>query len=236
MGIANCLCRDLTEKCRHCSPKCFRDLWLFRNFSEEEYSLLQSIGRLKVFSRGQLVFLQGTPSDEMFLIKAGRIKLSKYLPDGSEVILDFRKSGELFGENAFIGEELFPMNAAAMEETITCGAKRSDLESLILRHPRIGITMLGNMSERIQNLSIRVENMAIGNLEERLFQILCHIAKEHGSKMGTLSRIAFPLTHEDLGFLASAHRVSVTKALSRLLKSGRVIRKGKMYSLPGDHP
>lgn len=231
-ATTRCVCRELTERRQDCSSRCFCELWLFENFTEEEYDLLQTIGRQRVFAKGQTLFLEGTPSDEMFLVKTGRIKLSKYLDDGSEVILDFRKSGELFGENAFTGEEVFPMNASALEETVTCGARKADLERLILANPRVGLTVMRNMSKKMHALTIRLENMAIGDLEERLFQILFQIAKEHGVQAGTNRRIAFPLTHEELGFLANAHRVSVTKALNKLLRSGRVVREGKTYSLP----
>lgn len=39
--------------------------------------------------------------------------------------------------------------------------------------------------------------------------------------------IAFPLTHEKIGFLVGAHRVSITKALKKLQDAVRVRSKGK---------
>ncbi len=232
MTTADCLCRELAKRQGDCSSKCFGKLWLFESFSEEEYRLLQSVGRQRTFSKGQMVFLQGAPFDEMFLVKTGLIRLSKCFEDGSEVILGFRKSGELFGENALMGEEVFPMNAIAMEETLTCGAKIAGIEKIVLENPHIGWTMMKNMSLRIRALTARLESMAIGSLEERLFQTLTDIAKEHGVKKDNSYNMTFPLTHEELGFLVQAHRVSVTRALNNLLRSGRVARNGKMYLLP----
>ena len=40
----------------------------------------------------------------MFLIKSGRIKLSKIFADGREATLDYRKAGDTFGENMFTSE------------------------------------------------------------------------------------------------------------------------------------
>ncbi|MGB5421401.1 MAG: cyclic nucleotide-binding domain-containing protein [Desulfobacterales bacterium] len=48
---------------------------------------------------GQPLFLQGDPTDEMFLIKGGRVKLSKVLEDGTELKLDIRKACDFVGEN-----------------------------------------------------------------------------------------------------------------------------------------
>jgi CRP/FNR family transcriptional regulator len=39
----------------------------------------------------------------------------------------------------------------------------------------------------------------------------------------------FQLTHEDLGFLVGAHRVSVTRMMKRLKASGRIDSEGKLY-------
>jgi CRP/FNR family transcriptional regulator, cyclic AMP receptor protein len=228
----NCSCKDIAGKYKNYSTKCFCKFWLFENFSEEEYNILKTIGKQKIISKGQTVFFQGAPADEIFLIKTGRIKLLKYFKDGSEIILDFRKNGEILGENAFINEGFFPMHAIAMEETITCGAKKTDLEKIILKYPDIGLTIMKNMSEKISTLTNRLGDMTIGNLEDRLYQILINIAKRHGLKNSKGYQIAFTLTHEELGFLANAHRVSVTKAVNKLIKSGKVIRKGKIYSFP----
>ena len=54
-----------------------------------------------------------------FLLKTGRIKLSKVDDDGSEVTLDFRKVGDFIGENILTGQEDYPLRAWALEDTIT---------------------------------------------------------------------------------------------------------------------
>ncbi|MCF8107840.1 MAG: helix-turn-helix domain-containing protein [Desulfohalobiaceae bacterium] len=49
-------------------------------------------------------------------------------------------------------------------------------------------------------------------------------------KLKTLNQ--FPLTHEDLGFLVGAHRVSITRAMKELKQSGRIVSQGKTMLLP----
>ena len=64
------------------------------------------------------MFLQGDPADKMFLIKGGRIKLSKVLEDGSELTLDIRKAGDFVGENMFSEEGEYPVSAYCLEDTL----------------------------------------------------------------------------------------------------------------------
>jgi CRP/FNR family transcriptional regulator len=44
--------------------------------------------------------------------------------------------------------------------------------------------------------------------------------------------IQFPLTHEDLGFLIGAHRVSITRVMKRLKDSGKILQMGRKLVLP----
>jgi CRP/FNR family transcriptional regulator len=45
--------------------------------------------------------------------------------------------------------------------------------------------------------------------------------------------IHFPLTQEELAFLTGSHRVSVSRVMKGLARSGRVLRKGRYLVLPG---
>ena len=116
----------------------------------------------------------------MFLIKGGRVRLSKVLEDGSELTLDIRKAGDFVGENMFSKEGQYPVSATCLEETITCGFNRSRFEKLVLQHPNIGLQIIKNLSERISWLTRRVGSLAVTNIEDRLYRVLSVVAKEHG--------------------------------------------------------
>jgi CRP/FNR family transcriptional regulator len=88
------------------------------------------------------------------------------------------------------------------------------------------------MSLRISSLTHRIGDLATSDIEERLFGILSHIAGEHGQTESGGMRIPFPLTHEELGFLVGAHRVSVSRALKALKLAGKVASAGKTLLLP----
>ena len=54
---------------------------------------------------------------------------------------------------------------------------------------------------------------------------------EHGVAVDRGVRIQFPLTHEDLSFLTGSHRVTITKALKKLKKAGKINKEGRSYIL-----
>jgi len=54
------------------------------------------------------------------------------------------------------------------------------------------------------------------------------VGNEHGSTSSRGVVIQFPLTHEDLGFLTGAHRVSVTRAMTALKNAGKILLEDKV--------
>lgn len=227
-----CLCEQIAGDDIELSPTCIGQLWIFQNLDSEEVEALSHEAIRKKSNKGESLFLQGDSADEMFLIKGGRIKLSKVHEDGTELTLDIRKAGDFVGENMFSDEGEYPVSAYCLEDTLTCGFSRKQFEELILKHPKIGLQVIKNLSERVNLLTSRVGSLAVTNIEDRLFRVLKNVAEEHGtiSSKGTI--IQFPLTHEDLSFLTGAHRVSITRAMKALKETGKIIHEGKRLILP----
>jgi CRP/FNR family transcriptional regulator len=227
-----CLCEQIAGNDIELSSTCIGHLWIFQNLGAEEVEALSREALRKKSTTGEALFLQGDSTDEMFLIKGGRVKLSKVLEDGTELTLDIRKAGDFVGENMFSEEGLYPVSAYCLEDTLTCGFSRSQFEQLVLEHPKVGLQIIKNLSERITWLTQRVGSLAVTNIEDRLYRVLTSVAKEHGtiSPQGTV--IQFPLTHEDLSFLTVAHRVSITRAMKSLKASGKIIHKNRQLILP----
>jgi CRP/FNR family transcriptional regulator len=227
-----CLCEQIAGSDIELSPTCIGHLWIFQNLGAEEVEALSREALRRKSKTGQTLFSQGDPADGMFLIKGGRVKLSKVLEDGTELTLDIRKAGDFVGENMFSDEGHYPVSAYCLEDTLTCGFSRSQFEQLVLEHPKVGLQIIKNLSERISWLTRRVGSLAVTNIEDRLYRVLTSVAKEHGTMSPQGTVIQFPLTHEDLGFLTGAHRVSITRAVKALKAAGKIIHKDKRLIIP----
>ncbi len=164
--------------------------------------------------------------------KGGRIKLTKVMEDGAELMLDLRKAVDFVGENMFSEEGEYPVSAICLEDTLTCGFTRSQFEELVLKNPTVGLQVIKTLSERISWLTTRVGNLAVANIEDRLYKVLCNVAKEHGEQRPQGVMIQFPLTHEDLSFLIGTHRVTVTRAMKALKETGKIILENRRLILP----
>jgi CRP/FNR family transcriptional regulator len=219
------------------SSMCVGELWLFSGLREEELAALSRSLVRHSFGPGEAVFRQGDRAESMFLIKSGRIRLGRVMENGAEVIMDIRKPGDCLGEyilNDMESSGLYPVTALCMDRVLTCGFTRRGFEDTVLACPMVGLTVIRNMAARISSLNERIEAMSQTQLEEKIHAVLLNVAKAHGSRVKEGSwRLEMPLTHEDLGFLVGAHRVSVTRIMKRLRAAGRIVQDGKALVIQG---
>ncbi len=227
-----CICDKLAAEGTEVSPTCIGNLWVFNNLEPKELQSVAESASRKNFSRGEHIFLQGDPANEISLIKAGRVKLGKVMEDGWEILLDMRKAGDFLGENMLSEETVYPVSAWCMENALVCSFTRQQFEKLVIDHPNIGLQVIKNLSNRIAWLTNRIGSMSMTNLEDRLHRVLINVAREHGVRGHNGFTIGFPLTHEELSFLTGAHRVSITRAMKSLKKSGKIIQHGKTLTVP----
>lgn len=227
-----CVCDQQAGQEHVLTPVCIGHLWVFENLQPEELAALTRAARRKLFKKGQEVFSQGQPARKMFLLKGGRVKLSKLTESGEELTLDLRQAGDFLGEAMLLEDTFYPLTATCLEDTLICGFDKPGFEKLVLDHPNIGLQVIKNLSRRIDWLTSRVGSLSLSNLEERLYQVLSQVAREHGVPARQGYSIQFPLTHEELGFLVGAHRVSVTRALKSLKETGRILQEGRVLIVP----
>lgn len=223
-----CVCQSLAGPTANLSPRCFGHVWFFAGLPPEAWQSISGHLIRKRLSAGEELFRQGDRAESMYLIKAGSVKLWKLTEEGRNLTLDLRKSGDLLGESVLLEDQAdYPVGATCLEPTLTCGISRPLFEQLVMDFPSVGLIVIRNLSQRIQNLSGKVGALSEPNLEDRLYEVLANVAREVGTRVAGGWTIAFPLTHEEIGFLVGAHRVSVTRALGKLRELGKIATEGK---------
>jgi CRP/FNR family transcriptional regulator len=235
--MSKCPCNNNKTTQSSWSHFCIGELWIFSGLKEEELRALSETLVRASYEPGETIFRQGDQAESIFLIKSGRIRLSRVMENGAEVILDIRKPGDYLGEYILNDLEInypYPVTAWCMDPVLTCGFTRKSFEEMVLKYPIIGLTVIRNMAGRITNLTERIEALSQTHLEEKIYAVLLNVAKEHGKrgKEGSYY-LEMPLTHEDLGFLVGAHRVSVTRIMKRLKEAGRISQDGKVLVVQG---
>ena len=89
-----------------------RGLFAEQRLSSMEINFLTTLSQEKRFERGQAIFHEGEPGDEMYVVLEGKVRISKHIAGAGEEALSFLERGAFFGEMSLI--ERRPRSATAV--------------------------------------------------------------------------------------------------------------------------
>lgn len=92
--------------------------------------------------KGQVIYGPDQPSRNIFLIAAGKVKLSQIAADGREILLEIIRPDELFGESAFVNGHRRSEQATAFENARLMVWPISAVEDLLEKRPRLAVSLL----------------------------------------------------------------------------------------------
>jgi ATP-binding cassette subfamily B protein len=117
--------------------KFIRKLPLFSIYGDEDIAGLIDSVELRSVSAGELVFDQGDPGNEYFIVYSGKIRILKKGEDGKEINLGIRSKGDHFGETALI--TIKPRNAAAraVEDSVLLVFSKDAFNRYIFSKPEL---------------------------------------------------------------------------------------------------
>lgn len=199
---------------------------LFRDLSEVELKEIDRISRMIRVKKGQPLYLPGDPGTAVFLLKLGRIKLSRLSQEGKELILDLIEPGEVFGELSLTDG---PQEAIAetLEDSLLCIIQRRDFEALLRRKPDLALKVTKFIGLRWKRIENRLEDLVFKDIPGRLAVLLLQLAQDYGilDKRGVLLRIK--LSQRELANLIGASREMVNHALSEFRRKRLIDFEGR---------
>lgn len=122
-----------------------RKIPMFESLSFRDLKKIELIVHERVFLPGEIIFYERQPGEGMYIIKRGRVKLTK-LVNGDKVKIGELRDGDFFGEMTLLDEYPRSAEAMAIEKTEALGIFRPDLFDLIDENPKLGIKILLKLS------------------------------------------------------------------------------------------
>jgi len=197
---------------------------MFAGMSEAEMRRLAERTIMRSYARGGVIVRPDDPPDSIYLIKKGRVKLSRYSANGREHVLALLEPGEIYGERALAGATA--VHCEAFDDTLICVLSLRDFEELVRTKPELALRVIRALAQRLRRAEEEIENFAFRDVPGRLSALLVRLA-EVGEESGPASpgqerRLVLRLTHQDLASMIGATRETVTNALNRFRVMGLI--------------
>jgi len=194
---------------------------LFADMAEQEMRALADRTTMRAVHRGRVILQPDEPPEMVYVIKEGRVKISRYSPEGKEQILALLDPGDIFGELALV-RAVEPVHVEAFEDALICGMPREDFLALIRRQPEVMLQVMNVLAERLRAAEEEIADLAFRDVPGRLASLLLRLAQAYGHASADGQRLALRLTHQDMAAMIGATRETVTAVLSRFRESGLI--------------
>ncbi|GIX41978.1 MAG: cAMP-binding protein [Leptospiraceae bacterium] len=155
----------------------------------------QEINRF--YAKGQIIFCENEPGDELYIIKKGSVKISKLI-SGKETILAVLKTGDIFGEMALLDNRPRSATAIAAEDCELAAINRQNFDKLVKEQPIMAERLITLLSERIWTAYRQLANLTIEEPIGRLLDMLLIQVEKEKVPISSKTTYNFGISGEDL--------------------------------------
>lgn len=201
-------------------PAVLKKVPFFEDLTDAELSMIAAVMTEKAYARNELIFLEDDPAEGMFIIRQGRVKVSKSSADGREQILHILKEGDIFAEVVLFDRGVYPATAEAVEETRVWLLRNGDMEVLLQSHPKLAVKLLRLMGRRLRQAQLLIRDLALHDTCGRLAGLLLRFARREGERTEKGIVLDLDLTRQELASMIGASRETVARILSRFQREG----------------
>jgi CRP-like cAMP-binding protein len=208
------------------APPPLIDERLFRGFAPGEAEKVLAAGTPRVLRRGEVLFREGEPAAALYLMEAGRIKLTQLTAEGREVIMRYLAPGDAFAAVALFEGGTYPVTAQATERTRVRAWPREILPGLVRDHPLFEANLLRIVSSHTREALSRVRELATEAVAQRLARTLLRLGQQIGIREPDGLLLVERISQQDLAEISGASLYTVSRTLAqwqerRLVEIGR---------------
>ncbi|MFL6137730.1 MAG: Crp/Fnr family transcriptional regulator [Frankiaceae bacterium] len=197
---------------------------------EAAKSLEDSLSTLEV-SRGDVVFNEGQDGDALYVIEAGKVKISRSAPDGRENLLSILGPGEMFGELSLFDPSPRTASAIVVTDGRLLEFPHDALRPWLREHPEVAPALLQALAQRLRRTNEALADLVFSDVPGRVAKTLLSLADRFGHPEGETVRVTHDLTQEELAQLVGASRETVNKALADFASRGWLRLDGRAVVL-----
>lgn len=202
-------------------------LRLFQGLSDRELDLLCQSAAEKRYAPGQCLICDSESSDRLFLIREGRVKLTKVSGSGKEQTLQVYEPGDIAGLFSLFTGTPFPAAAVALEECQVLLFNRTGLERLARESPSLMVNLFYVLATRQAECIRTVGALALKETPQRLAAyLLAATDKEGGS-----GDLVLAYSHRELSKILGTTPETLSRVLTRLTQEGLIEQNGRQIHI-----
>lgn len=152
------------------------------------------------------------------MVEKGKIKVFKLSYEGKEQILHIYGPGHSFGEVPVYEGRNFPASSMALEKSVILFLPRDKFVDLITQTPGLGMNLLADLSRRLREFTIQIENLSLKEVPARLAAYVLTLSKEQKNE----KQVVLPISKAQLSNLIGTTPETVSRILKKMMDSSYI--------------
>jgi CRP/FNR family cyclic AMP-dependent transcriptional regulator len=194
-------------------------------FNVREY--LSSAGisrRITKFKKGQVMFSQDDPCDDVLYVQSGNAKLTLVNPQGKEAVLAIVGPGDFLGEGCIIGNPVRMATATAIAPLSAMSIEKQEMMRVLRDEQEFAGKFIGYMLERNIKIEADLVDQLFNSSEKRLARALLILARY--GKEGEPETIVAKISQETLADMIGTTRSRVNFFMNKFRNLGFIDYNG----------
>jgi CRP-like cAMP-binding protein len=192
------------------------DLRFLDALGEGQADALRSLGRLRRYRTGAVLFHEQDPPDAVLVLQSGRVKLTCATDGGRDALLGIREPGDLIGEMSAIDAVPRLASAVALEPVEVLVLSSQAFVAFLDRTPSVALVLVRLLNRRLREADRARIEFATLDTVGRVCSRLVELADRFGTPCDDGVRIGLRLTQEELAGWCGASLESVGRALQTM--------------------
>lgn len=200
---------------------------------EAQSRLLSRYGRR--FAAGTVLFRDGEPATEAFLLQDGRVRLLKQA-GRMERSLRVVRPGDLFGESALIRGAARSSTAVALDDVVTLAFDHATFEQVLASSPEVAGRVLNQLIRRMRDAEDQIEILMLRDGQSKVVVALLKFAQQELAAAQELgkdgSQVSLALSPLELSAQVGLDVDTVKRIVAQLRDTGHVRIQDERVEVP----
>jgi CRP/FNR family cyclic AMP-dependent transcriptional regulator len=185
--------------------------------SEAEVKAMAQRAVTRAFPKSTIVVTEGDPTDTLYIVVSGRVKIYASDEKGKEVVLNHAGPGEYFGELVLDGG---PRSASVvtLEPTRFLIVPKEDFRDFVAKSPEFALHLVHKLIRRVRTLTNDVKNLALMDVYGRVARMLLDLATDRDGALVIENRP----TQQEMASRVGASREMISRILGDLANGGYI--------------
>ena len=205
-----------------------RNTALFADAEPAQLTPLAGRAFLRRFAAGQVVFTEGEPSDHLYVVRSGRVRILVQSVHGEEMTLALLGPGDSMGELSMIDGRPRSASAEALSATELITLPVSDVRAALRADHALLLAVAVGLATTVRRLTDTTADLVFLDLPRRLAKLL--VAEARRDEAGW-SRVDPGMSQSGLAARLGVTRQSLNRALTGLARRGWLSADERGYVL-----